>query len=92
MPKQCYIISFDVSDGGDRESLLAAIKSYGTWSRITESTFAVVTDESAKDLTEYLGAHIRDDDRLFVVRAGVEAAWTEIRCRPEWLKKHLTHG
>lgn len=27
----CYIISYDVREGGDYEPLFAAIKEYGTW-------------------------------------------------------------
>jgi len=85
----CYIISYDLRNNRNYESLYKAIKDYGTWARITESTWAIVTDEPAKEIREYLLEHMDDDDRLFIVKSGIEAAWQNVRCRNQWLKKHL---
>ncbi len=87
----CYIISYDLRkrNQSDYQSLYKAIKAYGTWARITDSTWAIVTDESAVEIRDYLLKNIDEDDRLFVVKSGVEAAWQEVRCRNEWLRKQL---
>ena len=85
----CYIISYDLRNQRDYQSLYEAIKEYGTWAKITESTWAIVTDESAVEIRNHLLNNIDDDDRLFVVKSGVEAAWRNVRCRDEWLKKRL---
>lgn len=87
--RRAYIISYDIRTGGDYEPLYEAIKSYGTWARIVNSTWAVVTDQSAKEIREFLRAFIGPQDRLFVIRSGVEAAWMNVRCRPQWLKDNL---
>jgi hypothetical protein len=85
----CYIISYDLRNDRDYESLYKAIKAYGIWARITESMWAVVTEESATQIRDYLLKHMDQDDRLFVVKSGIESAWTNVRCRNEWLRKHL---
>ena len=87
--KTCYIISYDMAEGGNYEALYDAIKAYGTWAHITESTWAVTTEESAKEIRDYLGECLPSGSRLFVVKSGVEAAWRNVICRNEWLKKNL---
>ena len=90
--KRCYIVSFETAEQAVADSLHATIKEYGTWARITATTYAIVTDESAAEITVYLSNIMGESDRLFVVRAGSDAAWLEVRCNPEWLKKHLKNG
>jgi len=85
----CYIISYDLRNKRDYEDLYEAIKSYGTWAHITESTWAVVTSKSATQVRDHLLGHIDDDDRIFVVKSGVEAAWRSVICRNQWLKDNL---
>ena len=55
-----YIISYDLSKDRDYESLIEAIKNYGTWAHITQSTWAVVaSNSSAKKVRENLKKFIR---------------------------------
>ncbi len=85
----CYIISYDLRKKRDYESLYDAIKSYNKWARITDSTWAVVTTKSAIDIRDHLSGVMDSDDRLFVVKSGVEAAWRNTQCRNDWLKDNL---
>ena len=85
----CYIISYDLKKERDYQSLYDGIKSYGTWARITESTWAIVTDESAVQVRDRLLSLVDSDDRLFVVKSGTEAAWRNVICKSEWLKRNL---
>lgn len=85
----CYIISYDLRAERDYEPLHEAIKSYGTWAHILESTWAVVASKSAVEVRDHLLDHLDDDDGLFVVKSGVEAAWRSVLCKSEWLKEHL---
>lgn len=86
---KCYIISYDLKNQRDYESLYKAIKSYGTWAHITESTWAIVTDQKATEIRNELGKHTDEDDAVFVVRSGHGAAWRNVDCSNEWLKKNL---
>ena len=86
----CYLISYDlVGPDRDYDSLIDAIKEYGTWAKITESFWAVVTEQKAKDIRANLKQHLDSDDIIFVVKSGTQAAWSNVRCSNEWLKRHL---
>ncbi len=84
----CYIISYDLVKDKNYEKLYEAIKSFG-WAKITESTWAIITDKSAKELRDHLTKFIDSNDRLFVIKSGVEAAWRNVICNNEWLKTNL---
>ena len=92
MSMNCYIVTYDLEAGSskDYDTLSDAFKSFGKWARITESTWAVVSNESAEKLRDRLTELMDEDgDRLFVVRSGIEAAWINTKCSNEWLKKNL---
>jgi hypothetical protein len=86
--KRCYIISYDVSEGGE-DSVIGAIKQYGTWAHITHSTWAIVTEQRPKGIRDNLIRQMPDGSRLFVVRSGSFAAWRNVMSKSEWLKKYL---
>ena len=50
----CYIISYDMANGGNYDKLYDTIESYGTWARITESTWAIETKDSATKIRDKL--------------------------------------
>ncbi len=89
MDKKCYIISYDLRKKRDYESLYDAIKSYGNWAHILESVWAVVTEKSAKQVRDHLLSCMDNDDGLFVVKSGTEAAWQNVMCETQWLKDNL---
>ncbi len=85
-----YLISYDLKiPGRDYQRLYDAIKSYGTWAKINNSTWIVKTNDSAKDIRDYLVKHIDYNDSLFVINITREAAWRNVRASAEWLKKNL---
>ena len=86
----CYIISYDLSvPGRNYDSLYEAIRAYRTWAHINQSVWAVVTTQSAVQVRDNLSKHLDQNDRIFVVKSGVEAAWRKSICKNEWLKEHL---
>jgi hypothetical protein len=85
-----YLISYDLrKPGRNYEALYSAIKAYGTWAHIHESVWAIVTEEPATTIRDGLLIHMDEDDRLLVLKSGVEAAWRGIICKSEWLKQNL---
>lgn len=89
MNENTYVISYDLHGDGDYNELFEAIKSYGTWAHITESTWAVVTSSTAKNVRNHLDEYLPKGSRLFVVKSGTEGAWRNVICSNEWLKKNL---
>lgn len=91
--ENAYIVSYDVSkdNGSDAvySSLYDAIKSYGTWAHITESCWAVVSEQSAAEVRDRLLGVLRRTDRVMVVQSAHIAAWHNTICRNEWLKENI---
>jgi hypothetical protein len=85
-----YIISYDLlKPGRNYEDLYAAIKTYSRWAHVNESVWAVVTNSSAVQIRDHLLQYTDQNDRVFVIKSGVEAAWRNSICRNEWLKENL---
>lgn len=86
----CFIISYDLrGTGRNYDQLYAAIKSYGRWAHINESLWAVVTDKDAVAVRDHLTQYMDRNDRIFVIKSGVAAAWRSSMCKNEWLKENL---
>jgi hypothetical protein len=89
--KKTFIISYDLAEGSsvDYQELFQAIKSYGTWAKITQSTWAVVTEKKATEVRDHILEYLPENSRIFVIKSGSIAAWRYTICRSEWLKKNL---
>jgi hypothetical protein len=87
--KKTFIISFEVLTDADLTDFYNALKSYGTWARVTEHTWAIVTEEGAKEVRDYLIQFLPTNSRIFVIKSGSVAAWRNLICSTEWLKKNL---
>ena len=85
----CYIISYDLRNQRNYDALYKAIKSYPSWAKILESTWAVVTSDSAEVVRDYLLRHIDGDDGLFVIKSARPAAWRGVNCKDSWLQENL---
>ena len=86
---RCYIVYSQISNAA-RENLFAeAVKSYGTWAKIGSNLWAVGTDRTAVQVRDHLKPYAEPADTVFVIRSGAEAAWDNVQCNAEWLKKFL---
>lgn len=85
----CYIVCYDLRKQRNYEDLYKAIKSYGTYAHILESTWAVVSQKTVEQIRNHLAAAIDNDDGLFVIKSGKEAAWQNVLCTSKWLQDNL---
>lgn len=87
----CYVISYDLKhkDEEDYKTLINSIKAFRKWAHINESTWAIVTHKEAKEIRDHLRQFIHNDDSIFVIKSGVEAAWRNVIASNIWLKNHL---
>ena len=85
-----YLIIYDlIAPGKEYRTIHEQIKSYKIWARPTESTWIVVTEKSAAEIYDHIVEYIDANDRLFIVKSGVESAWYNVRCKDSWLQRHL---
>lgn len=86
----CYIILYDLrAPGRNYEDLYKAIKSYGIWGKLTESAWAIVSDEDSVQIRNYLMKYMDSNDRIVVIKSGQEAAWNNARASNDWLQKNI---
>lgn len=84
------IIEYDLrSSGRNYDELYKTIKSYSTWAHVTESTWFIKTSESCVQVRDKLLAHMDSNDRIFVAVLTGVAAWRNVLCNSEYLKKNL---
>jgi len=85
-----YIITYDLrAPGRDYAALYSRIKAYGKWARITESSWAIVTSQSSRQIYDNLGAVIDSNDKLLVGPLG--PSWWQGLDKEvsDWLKENV---
>jgi hypothetical protein len=88
-----YLIGYDLdTPGQDYENLFDAIKAASTdWWHCLDSTWLIVSDQSAAAIRTALVQHIDGNDKLLVATMGKGAAWSKSfpqNCK-DWLQKYL---
>lgn len=84
------IISYDLcAPGRNYDELYKAIKAYGTWARITESTWFIKTNSTCNQIRDNLISYMDGNDRLFVGELEGSAAWHNVICKSSFLKENL---
>ena len=90
MENHCYIIMYDLrAPGRNYEQLYQAIKSYGTWGKLTESSWAIVSNQTVENIRNFLLNFIDGNDRIMVILSGKSAAWQNIMAENNWLQQNL---
>ena len=86
-----YLISYDLanSDSEEYEKLFEYIREYGTWAHINKSLWAVKTYKTAVNIRDEIKELVNSNSSIFVIKSGVEAAWSNALCRNAWLKDNL---
>ena len=74
-----YIITYDLSEPGrNYDELYKRIKSYGNWAEITESSWAIETDQKSTEIRDYLNQALDNNDKIIVGNIGRFCLeWTE---------------
>lgn len=68
MYSKAYTINYDLkAPNRDYEGLYESIKGSPKWWHYLESTWIIMTNETANDVYERLKAHIDRDDRLLII-------------------------
>ena len=86
----CFIVSYDLCQPGrNYDELYATLKSFHNWGKLTESTWAVVSQLTAVEIRDLLMRYIDSNDRLIVVKGGQSAAWNRMLAKNQWLIDNL---
>jgi hypothetical protein len=88
----CYIVTFEVPDStrvaAVKESLT---KSFSGQCKLTDSSWAIITEKKATEVRDILNKCLAPGDRLYVFRSGTEGAWIQALSdkHSDWLKRYL---
>lgn len=89
MNEKCYIVIYKLKTGEQEEKLREALKVYAVWAKLTDNSLAIITNESAIEIRDFLMKALSDGDSIFVIRSGIEAAWSNLLSSSEWLRENL---
>ncbi len=90
MEYHCYIVIYDLrAPGRNYESLYRAIKNYGTWGKISESAWAIVSSKNSVEIRNDLMKYLDRNDRLMIIKSGQDAAWVNAMASKDWLQANL---
>jgi hypothetical protein len=85
-----YQINYDLRKQRNYDALYERIKQYDRWCHPLESTWLIVTQQSAVQIRDYLAQAMDQDDGLLVTRLQGEAAWRGLGDNlNQWLKEKL---
>jgi hypothetical protein len=71
------IISYDlVNPGQNYNTLIAAIRAYGTWARLGGSAYLILTAQEPTAVRDNLMRSLDKNDKLFVGAAPAPSAWS----------------
>lgn len=85
-----YQIDYDLRKQRNYDDLYKRIKAYGGWCHALESTWLVVTEQTAVQVRDNLLQAMDGDDGLLVTRLKGEGAWSGLSGEiSSWLKKQL---
>ncbi|KFX64250.1 hypothetical protein KBK24_0121685 [Burkholderia sp. K24] len=91
-----YLVGYDLTKKQIQQydNLFAAIKAYGTWWHGLDSTWMVVSSDTAAQIRDNLQRHMHSDDRLLVIRVSGESAWTTSFSSEaqDWLRQQLPNA
>ena len=84
-----YIICYEIKNPTNIDAVGRKLKEYGTWARINANCWSIVTDQSAVTIRDALKTLIAPDEFVFVIKSGVEAAWSNSYATNDWLHRNL---
>lgn len=87
---QSKIITYDLCKSGKNyDDLYKYLKGFPGWARITESTWFISSEKSCVTIRDELCRVLDSDDRFFVAELTGVAAWHNVICESDYLKKNL---
>ncbi len=63
----CFIVTYDLNNETVRPNILKDIHAYGRWAQLSESSYAIVTGDTAEQVYSGLSKHIDDNDNIYII-------------------------
>ncbi|MBX2856287.1 MAG: hypothetical protein KTR21_14950 [Rhodobacteraceae bacterium] len=68
-----FLLTFDLHNEDVRPSILAEIKNFQSWAKLTESSYTLVSERTAKDLMDNLFFRLLGGgDQMYIIELGAD--------------------
>lgn len=86
------LITYDLNKPGkDYNDLLKTIKSYSSWARLSESSYAIKTDHSPQQVFDTLKSFIDQNDNIYIITLKKPYTGFGPKDVNNWLENHLSY-
>lgn len=86
------LVTYDLnSPGQDYKDLLSSIKSTGSWAKLSESSYAISTNETVSAWYDRLGRYIDKNDSIFIITLKRPYTGYGPKDVVDWLDSNLTY-
>lgn len=62
-----YLVTYDLNRETKRPPIVEEVKKFGTWAKLSESSYAIVSDLSPEDVYQKFSKHLDGNDQLYVI-------------------------
>lgn len=85
------LITYDSNKPGqDCGKILEFIKSFPTWAKLSETSYAIVTNETPENVFKQLNPFLSESSKLFIVKLTYPYAGIRGTAVAAWLDKNLS--
>ena len=86
-----YIITFEIASKENLQKMENLLKTYSGFCPIHKYCWSIISEKKPTEIHNHLREALAPNDRLFVIRSGTEAAWSNAYSKKhdDWLKKNL---
>jgi len=84
-----YVVTYDLNKEATRPPILKDIKDFGSWARLSESSYSISTSLTAHQVYEKLKSHIDSNDQIYIIP--LSKPWSGFGPKEvnEWLDNNL---
>lgn len=83
-----YVVTYDLNKETKRPDILKDIKTK-SWAKLSESCYAIETDETPEQVYARLKKHLDNDDNLYVISMKRPYAGRGPKAVNEWLSENM---
>jgi hypothetical protein len=85
------LVTYDLNKETTRPPIVQAIKEYPRWAKLSESSYAIVTDASPQAVYNGLHRHLDSNDQLYVINLRKPYAGQGSKEVNDWLENNLSY-
>lgn len=87
-----FLVTYDLNNEVSRPKIVKHLKDkFGTWARLSESSYAIKTDLSADDVFAHFRPMLDGDDQLYVITLKRPYSGRGPQDVNDWLANNLTY-